>query len=489
MKSNSSRFSVFLIAIFLIFPILSSADITEDFDAWAPADSGYAGIAQYDHVGVGIWETNNALVGTTNPRSGSNCIRFQDDQTPPDEYLEFKGLDENGKDGGVGTITFWHRTWDGDGSAIEFKIQKNVNGAGWVDVGSSVVVDPNNTTYVEFTRDINDASDNIRIRVTAVQDLERLLIDDFTITDYSGGSCNPDTTAPDWTVSGVANLVVTDPVTTGDLDLDWDDATDADNPTTIKYAVYRDTSTGFTPAVGNRIVTGLSASVYADSGLVDGTTYFYRIEVYDCAAQTRLNSDEDSGVPTAPASDTIYSVQFNNTIQGAGDDCYSSPRDAEVGVTLTGIVTAYKAGSNYIFADDTGSWDGVYVFDNSNPCTIGDSITITAEVDEYYGLTEMVNVSAFGINSSGNPVPDSTTVTVETIGGSGDWGATCNANTEQYEGVLITLYDVEVSSPSSAFGYWRIKDQGGTLHLGVDDTYYLATVSNGQQIDQISGIL
>ncbi|MCK4668368.1 hypothetical protein KAU33_16565, partial [Candidatus Dependentiae bacterium] len=329
MKNNSSRFSVFLIAIFLTFPLISSADITENFDGWT--DGSYGTASNWTNPGPGyMWETYNTMCDPQNARSG-NAIRLNDDAAPANEYLEYQGLDGNGKDGGVGTITFWHRTWDGDGSAIEFKIQKNVNGAGWVDVGSSVVVDPFNTTYVEFSRDVNDSSDNIKIRVTAVQDLERLLIDDFTITDYSG-ACNPDTTAPDWTVSGVANLVVTDPVTTGDLDLDWDDATDADNPTTIKYAVYRDTSTGFTPAVGNRIVTGLTASAYADSGLVDGTTYYYRIEVYDCAAQTRNNTDEGSGVPTAPVADSIYSVQFNNTTQGTSPDCYSSPRDAEVGV-------------------------------------------------------------------------------------------------------------------------------------------------------------
>ncbi|MCK4665478.1 lamin tail domain-containing protein [Candidatus Dependentiae bacterium] len=310
------------------------------------------------------------------------------------------------------------------------------------------------------------------------------------VCDCPAGACNPDTTAPDWTVSGVANLVVTDPATSGELDLDWDDATDADNPTTIKYAVYRDTSSGFSPGAANRIATGLSTSAYADSGLSDGTPYYYRIETYDCAAQTRYNTDEGSGTPTAPVPDTIYSVQFNNTIQGTDPDCFPSTRDAEVGVTLQGIVSAITGGHFYI-AESSAPWHSIYVYNSGEAPLVGDLITLTGEVDEYNGLTEMKNLSYYNVDSSGNPVHGPYTITCETYGGSGDWGAACDANTESIEGSLVTLYNVEVSSEISKYNYWRIKDQGGTLHFGCDDTYYdpAGDIINGRQIDQITGII
>ncbi|MCK4666129.1 lamin tail domain-containing protein, partial [Candidatus Dependentiae bacterium] len=294
-----------------------------------------------------------------------------------------------------------------------------------------------------------------------------------------------DLTAPDWTVSGVSNLVVTDPVTDGDLNLNWDDAADAENPTSIKYAVYRDTTSGFTPAVGNRIATGLTASSYNDSGLTNGTPYYYRIETYNCNANTRNNSDEGSGTPTAPAALTIYDVQYTTT-QGA--ECYHSPEETN-SVTLIGIVSAIKTSNSYVIAESSAPWHSIYVYDSSNNPAVGDEITITGTVDEYNGLTEITTVTGYNVDSLGNPVYGPYTQTVETIGGSAEWGADCNLTTEPYEGLLITLYNVEVSSPSSANGYWRIKDQGGTLHLGVDDTFYAETVTNGQQIDQITGIL
>ncbi|MDD3626228.1 MAG: lamin tail domain-containing protein, partial [bacterium] len=294
-----------------------------------------------------------------------------------------------------------------------------------------------------------------------------------------------DVTAPDWAVSGDANLIVTNPGTDGDLNLNWDDASDTENPGTVKYAVYRDTSTGFVPGVSNRIATALTTSAYSDSGLTNGTPYYYRIETYNCNANTRYNTDEGSGTPTAPASLTIYDVQYTTTV-GAG--CYDSPENTNL-VTVTGIVTAQKTSNSYVIAESSGPWHGVYIWNSTNNPSLGDEITITGTVSEYNGLTEITSLTGYTVNSTGNTVPGPYPTTVETIGGSGEWGAACNVTTESYEGVLVTLYDVEVSSPTSAFGYWRIKDQGGTLHLGVDDTFYAATVTNGQQIDQITGVI
>ncbi|HDS09285.1 MAG TPA: hypothetical protein ENN73_03570, partial [Firmicutes bacterium] len=202
-------------------------------------------------------------------------------------------------------------------------------------------------------------------------------------------------------------------------------------------------------------------------------------------ANTRLNSDEGSGVPTAPPALTIYDVQYT-TIVGAG--CYDSPENTNL-VTLTGIVTAQKTSNSYVIAESSGPWHGVYVWNSTNNPSLGDEITVTGTVSEYNGLTEITALTSYTLNTTGNTVPGPYPTTVEIIGGSGEWGASCNVTTESYEGVLVTLYNVEVSSPTSAYGYWRIKDQGGTLNLGVDDTFYAATVTNGQFIDQITGVI
>ncbi|HDS09367.1 MAG TPA: hypothetical protein ENN73_03985 [Firmicutes bacterium] len=416
------------------------------------------------------------------PRSTPYSVRLRN--ATPQPSIEYVGDDGNGKDGGVGTISFWYRSWDGD-PAFDFTVSYSVDGGGYIDIGT--VTNVTTTTYTEWTYDLNNASDNIKIKVTTTYQ-ERLHVDDFYIGDYTGGSCDTDdTTSPDWATPGDANLVVTNPATNGKLNLDWDDATDTENPTGIRYAVYRDTTTGFTPGTGNRIATGLTSSQYNDSGLTNGTPYYYRIEVWNCNANSRYNTDEGTGTPTLPPITSIYDIQYSTLI---GSGCYDSPL-ATTTPTINGIVFATGT-QGYMVADGAGIWNGIYVFDSSNKPNIGDEVIVTGTVTEYFGLTELTSVTSYSVESTGNPTYAPATVTVDVIGGSGTWGVGCAPDTEAYEGVLVTLYNVEVSSPISNYGYWRIKDQGGTLHLGCDDTFYLPAstdIYNGRTIAQITGVM
>ena len=95
---------------------------------------------------------------------------------------------------------------------------------------------------------------------------------------------------------------------------------------------------------------------------------------------------------------TVWDIQFST--DGA------SPLDGET-VTVSAVVTGVGYdGDKYFIGDaDGGPWSGVYVFDYSNSPGLGDEITITALVYEYYELTELKDVSAFSIDGSGT-VPD-----------------------------------------------------------------------------------
>lgn len=113
---------------------------------------------------------------------------------------------------------------------------------------------------------------------------------------------------------------------------------------------------------------------------------------------------------------TIYNIQFTEDASG------NSPLDGQI-VTTSGIVTATFS-SGYYIQNGTGPWSGVYVYDKSNTPTVGDNITVTAEVDEYFNLTELKNVSELVINSSGNELPAATIIT---------------EMNESYEGVLVKI--------------------------------------------------
>lgn len=156
-----------------------AAEVTEDFDGgWS--DPSYAGTSTYNHAGVGIWESNDALVANDKARSG-DYVRLRNSGSP---YLEFQGLDGNGVDGGVGTVSFWYRHWDGDGSTIPFVLEYRIGGGAWVEAGSGTA---DSTTYQLFSESLGLAADDVTLRIRPTSTSERLLIDDFAIADAPAG--------------------------------------------------------------------------------------------------------------------------------------------------------------------------------------------------------------------------------------------------------------------------------------------------------------
>ncbi|NRD22025.1 choice-of-anchor D domain-containing protein [Winogradskyella litoriviva] len=217
--------------------------VNENFDGWT-SDTSYIGLATYNSAS-GRWQTNNALCDGTNSRSG-RAIRFNDD-SGENEYLLYSGLDGNGKDNGIGDISFWYRHWNGGSSNVEFQTQYSTNnGTTWVNVGG--VISATSTTYNQFSSTLNLSGDNILIRVISIDDAERLMIDDFEITDS--------TTDPNLAITGTTNHGTECTSTAA---------------TTIQYTI---TNSGILPAAGvtvtsndaQFVVTGLSSTTIAASG-------------------------------------------------------------------------------------------------------------------------------------------------------------------------------------------------------------------------------
>ncbi len=297
-------------------------------------------------------------------------------------------------------------------------------------------------------------------------------------------SCNTgDTTPPDWASSGISNIAVTNSSTTS-VDLSWSVATDSENNTNaITYDLYRSQTTPVDTTTATLISSDGTATTYTDNSVTQGQTYYYKIVSKNCVPLVRTATDEVGVTVPAPPALTIYDVQYATAV---GTECYDSPELGNA-VTLSGIVSAVGTG-RYTIEEASGGWHGILVYDSTNTPTVGDSITLTGTVDEYYGLTELKTLTSFTTNSTGNAVHSATTETVDNVGGNLP-GVTCSATDEPYEGVLVTFYNVEVSSSTGANGYWRIKDQGGTLELDCDDTFYSANMTSGTQLAQVTGIL
>ncbi len=144
---------------------------------------------------------------------------------------------------------------------------------------------------------------------------------------------------------------------------------------------------------------------------------------------------------------TIYDIQ------GQAD---ASPYAGQV-VETSGVVTATNGSNKHFIQDGTGAWNGIYIYDSGNTYTVGDNITLVAEVTEYYDLTELMNVASVTVNSSGNALPEPVVLT------------TAEVSTEDYEGVLVTTIGL-CDNEANNYGEWSVDDGSGTAWA--DDQYF-----------------
>ncbi len=144
---------------------------------------------------------------------------------------------------------------------------------------------------------------------------------------------------------------------------------------------------------------------------------------------------------------SIFDIQYTTE---AGDGTYPSLYAGET-VTTGGIVTVanYNGGRYFIASSNGGSWNGLFIYDNTNATAVGDSIVITGQVFEYNGMTELTEITAFDVVSSGNPLPDPANI------------ATSAVTDEAYEGVLVQVSDVNVTSAFDEYDNWNIDDGSG----------------------------
>jgi len=190
-------------------------------------------------------------------------------------------------------------------------------------------------------------------------------------------------------------------------------------------------------------------------------------------------------VCVAMSATTIYDVQY--TTDAGPNGTYPSPLvDQEV--TVTGVVTAINADEYqgntkfFISQPEGGAWKGIYVYEWNTPVQIGDMVEVTADVVEYYGLTEL-SYCDVTILSSGNPVPNPIIVTTGQMAG----GMTA----ESYEGCLVKVMNVTVTQEPDNYAQFAVDDNTGACFvddffdvypeptLGTTYSYIIGTVHYG----------
>ncbi len=117
------------------------------------------------------------------------------------------------------------------------------------------------------------------------------VLSNFGVTIDTGGAAPPPDTTPPAAPTGLGAIGGD-----GQVSLDWADNTESD---LAGYDVYRGTASG--GPYGKVNVSLVAASAFTDTGLVNGTTYYYVVRAVDLSNNPSGNSNQASATPQAPA--------------------------------------------------------------------------------------------------------------------------------------------------------------------------------------------
>ncbi|MBN2683272.1 MAG: endonuclease [Bacteroidales bacterium] len=156
------------------------------------------------------------------------------------------------------------------------------------------------------------------------------------------------------------------------------------------------------------------------------------------------------------------SVTSIRAIQG---ETTSSPY-ADQNVSTTGVVTGVFP-TGYFIQDGYGPWSGLYIYDSYNTPMLGDSIVVSGLITEYFGMTEMKNISASYLCGENMNLPPLTVIQA-------------GEAAEQYESVLVGVVGANCTDADAGYGMWTINDASGSVFVH-NNTSYSYTPTIGQQ--------
>ncbi len=224
-----------------------------------------------------------------------------------------------------------------------------------------------------------------------------------------------------------------------------------------------------------------------------GTTVTFSITAVDNASNSTTSAELSYLVISTGGQITaIHDIQY--TTDSSGD----SPLDGQT-VNISGIVTAEFWGSSnnrYFYVQDAeGPWNGIVCFEYGGWDTFdftssagivhsvaeGDSVTVTGTVDEYYNLTEIVDVTEVIIHGPAINMISPAVVTAGQI-------MTGGSDAEAYEGCLVKVDNVSVDNPDLDNGEWSVTD--GTNSVRVDDKWaYYFWPESAQELANVTGVM
>ena len=160
----------------------------------------------------------------------------------------------------------------------------------------------------------------------------------------------------------------------------------------------------------------------------------------------------------APPTYTPYTIVEIQTPVSASDD---ASQHLDEYVETSGVITAATSYSFYM-QDGTADYSGIYVYNSPGTAVVGDNVTVTGTVSEYYGLTQISSVADVTINSTGNDLPTAIVLTTGSL-------------SEGHEGMLVSISgECTAVSTNAGSDRWAFKLDDGSGDALVDDQIFSA---------------
>ena len=209
----------------------------------------------------------------------------------------------------------------------------------------------------------------------------------------------------------------------------------------------------------------------------DGYGWFYEPATMACYSPSGFVADNTDCDDTDPA---IY--------PGAGSCTWATIAEIQTGVyvagdvvTIVGWVMHDTLTTGFHLADASGAYNGVWVYTNSSTMLEGDEVVLFGEVAEYNDLTELIVTAPttdITLLDTGATIPSATVVPTVDLADA--------AIAETYEGVLVTVENVEIEDSDLGYNEWSVDD--GVI---IDDLLYETALdlAEGGSFTSITGLL
>jgi lysyl endopeptidase len=204
-------------------------------------------------------------------------------------------------------------TWGAVGGVSTYRIYRS-NGACPGDVYTQIGEVTSGTTYSDTTA---SGGTTYSYKVTAVSASSCESAQSSCSSATAAGVC---TTPPSF--SGLASASSAGTTQCG-VNLSWGTAMGncGGGGSTLRYNIYRSTSSGFTPGTGNLYQSCLSSTTAADAAVTSGIPYYYVVRAEDTAASGgtgRCGGREETNTVEQAATPSTVSVSFSDNVESGG---------------------------------------------------------------------------------------------------------------------------------------------------------------------------